>query len=60
MSNVKRHQFEIEIKGGKPNDYGMINNPPIVACGKNRKDVLKQFHFPKKVKVTKVTNVGKC
>ena len=36
------------------------DNPPIVACGKNRKDVLKQFHFPKKIKVTKVKKVGRC
>jgi len=56
----KRYQYEIEIRGGRDDDYGMPMNPPIVSCGKNKKDVLKQFRFPKKVKVVKIKKVGKC
>jgi len=56
----RRSEYEIEIVGGRSDDYGMPTNPPIVACGKNKKDVLKQFRFPKKIRVTKIKRVGKC
>ena len=49
-----KSQYEITITGGRPDDYGMPHNPPIVTCAKNKKAALRQFKFPKKVKVKSV------
>ena len=50
-------QYEITITGGEPDDYGMPTNPPIITCAKNKKDALKKFKFPKKVKVREIKRV---
>ena len=52
-----KHQYEITISGGDPDEYGMPTNPPIVTCAKNKKAALKQFKFPKKVKVKNIKKV---
>ncbi|MBA7623844.1 hypothetical protein ES703_31243 [subsurface metagenome] len=52
-----KFQYEITISGGNPDDYGMPTNPPIVTCAQNKKAALKQFKFPKKVKVREIKRV---
>ncbi len=52
-----KFQYEITISGGDPNEYGMPTNPPIVTCARTQKDALRQFKFPKKVKVRKIKRV---
>ena len=56
-SKEGKFQYEIKISGGRPDDYGMSTNPPIVTCARNKKDALKQFKFPKKVKVKNIKRV---
>ncbi len=53
-----RSQYEITISGGRADDYGMPTNPPIVVCAKNKKSALRQFKFPKSVKVKSVKKVS--
>ena len=53
----RKFQYEITISGGNPDEYDMPTNPPIVTCAKNKKAALKQFKFPKKVKVRSIKRV---
>jgi len=53
-----KSQYEITISGGEEGEYGMPGEPPIVTCAKNKKSAVKQFKFPKGIKVRNVKRVS--
>jgi hypothetical protein len=55
-------QFEIELRDATGQDrfedeYGFADNPPIVLCAKNKKDVKKKLKLPSGVKIAKIEKV---